>query len=279
MFLSMIKRAKRAFTLIELLVVIAIIAILIGLLLPAVQKVREAANRTVNQNNLHQLSIALHSASDANHALPPVYNGGGGNMGPYSGRTGTAHFFLLPYVEQDAVYRLGSNGTNVYANNAHTQPVKPFQSPQDFTTSGGILEPSNPWGVTNYAVNFQLLGKSGAGWYRGLSDVGGITDGSSNTIAFATKYGHSQWYRGGSLWGHGDWNTVWMPMFAYSSTSPPQVGAKADNADPGLAHAFSAGGAQIGMADGSVRNVSASISPSAWWAACTPDGGETGSEL
>jgi len=106
-------RPRRGFTLIELLVVIAIIAILIGLLLPAVQKIREAANRMKSSNNLKQLGLAAHNAADTNvECLPPVYiefwvNPAAGHMyaGPYVGNTGTAFFFLLPFMEQDNLYR------------------------------------------------------------------------------------------------------------------------------------------------------------------------------
>jgi prepilin-type N-terminal cleavage/methylation domain-containing protein/prepilin-type processing-associated H-X9-DG protein len=146
MFLRVSSR-RPAFTLIELLVVIAIIAVLIGLLLPAVQKVREAANRASCRNNLRQLALAVHNFYDANQSLPTyfgVYPPGDGyvypwypaanNLKPYGGW----FVFLLPYVEQDNVYKLIEN--NIQAT-GHNQPW--YDSPPTYTPGGVVVQQYN----------------------------------------------------------------------------------------------------------------------------------------
>jgi prepilin-type N-terminal cleavage/methylation domain-containing protein len=305
-------RRPQAFTLIELLVVIAIIAILIGLLLPAVQKVREAAARTTCSNNLKQISLATHNYQDARGRLPSLYEFTGSAD---TGSGGTVFFFLLPYIEQDNLYRI-ANG-NVYFpiltsggmnRMACTYPIKTYFCPSDSSWGEeGIWmpgwraneDPAGKWMPGNYAANFQVFGNpdrgdnAGANMQTSLS-IHTIQDGSSNTVFFAERLRTCNTYYA-PLWGHGFWNVTYMPIFAYGSRTGTgytsysafvgmvglnakfqQVAMRSWNTqcNPALTQQIHSGVMLVGMGDGSVRGVNQSVSPQSWWAALTTNSGD-----
>jgi prepilin-type N-terminal cleavage/methylation domain-containing protein len=150
--LSLFPRRSAAFTLIELLVVIAIIAILIGLLLPAVQKVREAANRAQCQNNLKQMCIAIQNMNDTYGYLPPTE--GAFPITPASAKNfGPVTFYMLPFIEQqnlwnmaqiNGVYDSAFNGVSGYVIKIYDCPSDPSLNP---------LVSWNNFAYASYAAN------------------------------------------------------------------------------------------------------------------------------
>ena len=132
------RRRRDGFTLIELLVVIAIIAILIGLLVPAVQKVRDAAARTQNVNNLKQMGLALHSYQDTFKALPPTFGWrpkpGGGAPYTVGGVYGCTFFHILPFIEQSPLYNKSNTTQSGYYNTAAVKIVVTFPPYSSTTT-------------------------------------------------------------------------------------------------------------------------------------------------
>jgi len=183
---------RRGFTLIELLVVIAIIAILIGLLLPAVQKVREAAGRLRSQNNLKQMTLAAVNCADSNQTkLPPTlgcYPTDANNQawgGYQPSKFGTQFYFILPFMEQDAIFKSVAN--NSYVSSA---VVKTFHGPNDPTLPANGTTWGNR-GATSYTANWHVFrGGWDEDWQQGGVNrlPASIPDGLSHTVFFTERY-------------------------------------------------------------------------------------------
>ncbi|MEK7216681.1 MAG: DUF1559 domain-containing protein [Chloroflexota bacterium] len=323
--------------------VIAIIAILIALLVPAVQKVREAAARTQCQNNLKQISLACHNCNDTNKRLPPqAATFGGAYYAPL-------FFHLLPFIEQDNVYKSAAwldytgkvgqalpnpattvnvgaiwptwSSVNISSRTWLRQSrISVYQCPSDPTLDNGL-----DWqpGDSCYAGNFLVFGgianvttaPSNSNYETVWDGKAAIprtfTDGTSNTILFAEKLsrcngtgnpGGTWWMRGvfrGSVQspsttgtqdsypgdrlsavfggGRGRDGVVWFTgtasKFQVQPKNPLATAANGGLCDRRLS-STPHNVMQVGLGDGSVRNLSASISAVTWAAAITPAGNE-----
>ena len=256
-------RKPHGFTLFELLVVLAVLLVLLGLLLPAVQKVREAAARISCDNNLKQITLGTINCADTyDGKLPP-------SIGPYvnANRDGTVFFFILPFIEQDNLFKIASDdkgNASPWTNGVYTATIKTYVCPSD--GSGGQQHLYDGWlGTSSYAANFLALGTASARY------PASFTDGTSNTIIFAERYQVCN--QTPCAWAYSG-ESEWAPAFNYSSVAKFQTQPSQAVCNPALPQGIHSGGLQVALADASVRNVQNTITPQTWYFACTPAGGE-----
>jgi prepilin-type N-terminal cleavage/methylation domain-containing protein/prepilin-type processing-associated H-X9-DG protein len=294
------RRSRRGFTLIELLVVIAIIAILIGLLLPAVQKIREAANRMKCSSNMKQLGLAIHNCNDTYGYLPPAHAPDATQpislaAPPFNGPVGyTIFHWMLPFIEQDNVWKALNPATS-YSGIQYYQVIKTYLCPSDPSITNGMCRTfyggANGWAATCYGANYQVFGNPASGHTRGSNTLPNVApDGLSSTVFFAEMYGTCGWtgdlnFMYGSLWA--DSNSVWRGLFGtntswkdpsgtgYPAANKFQVRPKWDTqCDPSVPQAGHSSGVNALLGDGSVRHVTAGISNNTWALAVNPQDGQ-----
>jgi prepilin-type N-terminal cleavage/methylation domain-containing protein/prepilin-type processing-associated H-X9-DG protein len=303
--------SARGFTLIELLVVIAIIAILIGLLLPAVQKVRAAAARMKCQNNLKQIGLALHNYHGANERFPAGLNNAiGADGAAYSGEDRRDWvLFVLDYLEQPTIGQAVRNApttnalyavspTNAYA----TTPLAILSCPSD--PNAGKQARSGQGFHTNYAgcageTTFNgssttptFTTMNGVFYPRSTTTLTTITDGTSNTLLVSELVlspdvsGHDT---RGRIWNNARSGAVIFSTLDRPNTQTPDrlthcqsiTTAPCQNGSDNMviyARSMHTGGVNVALADGSVRFARDGIDPTVWLGLGTRASGEVPGE-
>ncbi len=265
---------RNGYTLIELLVVIGIVVVLIALLLPAVQSIRETAARASSLNNLKQMNLATHNFADSHDGRLPSVDGS-----PTSANKGdSVHEALLPYIEQGNVY---AKYKEHWADPDSPLPViKLFLSPADPTLANAPIGAT----VSSYAANAQVFQNNPS-----LNRT--FQDGASNTIIFAEHYAYrcqrayflynlTHFVGGFNIHRPTFADGRWGDIVPATSGSPPRSVAnifpnetfqvRPILCDPTLAQTPHRSGMLIALGDGSVRSIAGGVSPTVYWAAVTP---------
>jgi prepilin-type N-terminal cleavage/methylation domain-containing protein/prepilin-type processing-associated H-X9-DG protein len=261
------RRARSAFTLIELLVVIAIIAILIGLLVPAVQKVRAAASRASCQNNLKQLALACHMYQDNYKKLPPGWvTSLDGTVAPNPGWSWAT--LILPYIEQGPLFQqLKATYGNLNTTTGSTAPpgsptallqtvIPVYICPAD--GSGTLNTNFNSYAKNNYVANRYILGPD-ASSRMAPSTVQGIPDGSSQVYLLGER---DMMVNVAGTWIRHSNTSASFEGRAGAANNPQPAAGTTYNTGSNQRLAFNSqhtGGCNFAFADGSVHFISQTI--------------------
>jgi hypothetical protein len=307
---------RAALSRVETIIVLALAGTLVGLLLPACQRARDDGAARQTRNNLKQIALSIHSCHDVYKRFPPAW----GEFPPQpadSAKTasprvrGAIHFWLLPFVEGDQVYKranLPPKGENndemgrVWRLALVSEVLPPYVAPSDFTTEDGtVMLDGKVYGVQNLAANIRLFGPlSGDGAQPGVEPSADafdgrarftrISDGTSNTIAFATRY--AKCGSAGSTWSQ--IGTATLGSFGgngafFGSNISPVLSPDGDNTSGDnttfqsrpsqgacstiYAQSLDRKEIHVALADGSVRDLSPTVSIRTWSRAIIPNDG------
>jgi len=276
---------RKGITLIEVLIAIAVLAILLGLLVPAVARVRETANKMACANNLRQLALASHAHSNANGHLPAY-----ATTRPH----GSWWIALLPYVEDENLYqeimshsatkKVGTGhigGLGVFHPGIRDAPFPLLQCPSDSSGYQPPVKPgAPPWTMTNYLANWYVFGDGVEGCFNLPQKLEDVSDGLSSTVLFAEGYAQCQQVPrraclscdlhnfGITMQGLPSDDPVYLPV-DYTMFQVRPLFNECDGQRSQTPHAAM----NVAMADGSARSIAPEITPATWKLLLKPNDG------